>query len=184
MSFLTLQFPTSAQKRLPELDELKGLAILLVVLYHAGGTLAWGNLLHGDLGVDMFVIISAIGLTLGGSYPNARSFLLRRFSRIMPAYWLALAFYLVLNTHFLERKYTALNIGLHALGVHAFFGDQPLIREYVRYCLGRFFNLPQPTTLHLVGGMIVGFFITIELSMALRWLINALPLGRKEPTTP
>ena len=93
---LTLQLPAPAQKRLPVLDELKGLAIILIVLYHAGGVLVWQNLLHGDVGVDMFVIISGIGLTLGGSYTNAQSFLLRRFSRILPAYWVALAFYLSL----------------------------------------------------------------------------------------
>ena len=340
MPTLTLQLPATAQKRLPELDELKGLAIILVVLYHAGGTLVWQNLLHGDVGVDMFVIISGIGLTLGGSYTDARSFLVRRFSRIMPAYWVALALYWGLNSHFLQLHYSALDIGLHILGVHALFGDQyamsinasfwfitlilflyclycvlrpwlarpdrllfvgavisvalaviyftwnqpsvfghfalripgfylglligetikrgrleiplgwplglalfiwfyvpytqgiifysplvalavmlayshglrpalstggrtrlgkvlgffgvysleifvlhqPLIREYVYYCLGRFFDLPQPTPAQLIGGMIVGFFLTIELSILLRRLINALPFGHKGST--
>lgn len=337
MSVLTLQIPVPAQKHLPELDELKGLAIILVVLYHAGGTLVWQNLVHGDVGVDMFVIISGLGLALGGRYTDARSFLWRRFARIMPTYWVALAFYVVGNSHFLEHHYTAVNVGLHALGIHAFFGDQyamsinasfwfitlilflyglycvmrpwlaqpdwllflgaavsaglallyfkwnqpsvfghlalrvpgfflglligetlrrgrlelplgwplglalclffyvpytqgiifyspfvalalmlgysvglrpglsagvrtrtgailgffgrysleifllhqPLIREYVYYCLGRFFQLPQPTPAQLIAGMAVGLALTLVLSVELQRLISRLPFDRK-----
>ncbi|MEI6106015.1 MAG: acyltransferase [Opitutae bacterium] len=160
---LTLQLPAPAQKRLPVLDELKGLAIILIVLYHAGGVLVWQNLLHGDVGVDMFVIISGIGLTLGGSYTNAQSFLLRRFSRILPAYWVALAFYWALNSYFLQHHYTPLNIGLHFLGVHACFGDQYamgindsfwfitlILFLYCQYCIVRRW-LAQPDRLLVVG---------------------------------
>ncbi len=120
---LKLELPVVASRRLPEIDELKGVAILLVVLYHAGGTLVWANLLHGDLGVDMFVILSGIGLALGRPATGAREFFVRRFWRILPAYWIVLSAYWALNSHFLEKKYTALEVGLHYLGVHALFGD-------------------------------------------------------------
>ena len=41
---LRLKSPYSG--RLQILDELKGLAIILIVLYHAGGVLDWTNTLH------------------------------------------------------------------------------------------------------------------------------------------
>lgn len=106
------------------LDELKGLAILLVVLNHAGGTLVWQNLLHGDLGVDIFLILSGLGLALSGSDAGPGKFLTRRLLRIMPAYWVALSLFWVLNTHFLQLRYGPADVILHYLGLHAWFGDQ------------------------------------------------------------
>ena len=92
MPELKIELPSSIHGRLPVLDELKGLAILLVVLYHAGGVLVWQNLLHGDLGVDIFVILSGIGLTLSARTATEPTvtFMRRRLVRIMPAYWIAL----------------------------------------------------------------------------------------------
>lgn len=120
---LKLELPPVASRRLPEIDELKGLAILLVVVYHAGGTLVWRNLVHGDLGVDIFVILSGIGLALGRPAAGAREFFGRRFWRIMPAYWVTLTAYWALNSHFLQKQYSTAEITLHYLGIHAFFGD-------------------------------------------------------------
>jgi peptidoglycan/LPS O-acetylase OafA/YrhL len=125
MPALTLQVPALPPgTRLPVLDELKGLAILLVVLYHAGGVLVWRNLLHGDLGVDLFVILSGVGLALGGrADTGAWPLLRRRALRILPPYWLALTVFLVLNAHVLERRESVFNIVVHYLGIHAWFGD-------------------------------------------------------------
>jgi len=109
--------------RLPVLDELKGLAIILVVLYHAGGVLVWGNKLHGDVGVDIFVILSGVGLMLGSAAQDAGQFFLRRFKRIFPTYWVVLTAYVVANTHFLELHYSPTDLVLHFLGIHAWFGD-------------------------------------------------------------
>lgn len=122
-STLTLQAPVPAGGRLPVLDELKGIAIILVVLYHAGGVLTWNNHLHGDLGVDIFVILSGIGLTLGSGWPGTGTFFRRRLVRIMPAYWIALTVFLVANTYFLQLNFTPANIVLHYLGIHGWFGD-------------------------------------------------------------
>lgn len=123
MPQLTLQAPVPTGQRLPALDELKGIAMLLVVLYHAGGVLAWNNYLHGDLGVDIFVIASGIGLALSTHYPGAGPFLRRRLGRIMLAYWIVLTALWVLNSHFLQHTYTPTNLVLHYLGIHGWFGD-------------------------------------------------------------
>ena len=123
MAELKIELPAPVSGRLPVLDELKGLAIILVILYHAGGVLVWNNYLHGDIGVDMFVILSGLGLALGSRYTGARDFLVRRLGRIAPTYWIVLTVLLALNTHFLQKQYSWTDIGLHYLGMHAWFGD-------------------------------------------------------------
>lgn len=123
MPHLTLQISVPSERRLPVLDELKGIAILLVVLYHAGGVLLWNNHLHGDLGVDIFVLLSGIGVAYGASWNGTGPFLRKRLLRILPAYWIVLTAYLVLNTHFLQHHYTLTNVVLHYLGIHGGFGD-------------------------------------------------------------
>jgi peptidoglycan/LPS O-acetylase OafA/YrhL len=121
----TLRLPGGPRTgRIAAFDELKGLAILLVVLYHAGGALVWRNFLHGDLGVDLFVILSGAGLALGGSQNQpAGTFLFQRLRRIAPAYWIVLSAYAVANFFVLERRPTPLDLGLHFLGVHGWWGD-------------------------------------------------------------
>jgi peptidoglycan/LPS O-acetylase OafA/YrhL len=123
MPELKIELPSSIHGRLPVLDELKGLAILLVLLYHAGGVLVWQNLLHGDLGVDIFVILSGIGLALSPREEAPIAFLRRRLAGILPAYWIALTIFWLCNVHFLQLSYTPANIVLHYLGIHGWFGD-------------------------------------------------------------
>jgi len=123
MAELKIELPAPVSGRLPVLDELKGLAIILVILYHAGGVLVWNNYLHGDIGVDMFVILSGLGLALGSHYKDARTFLARRYLRLMPAYWVILTLYVVCNQHFLQHDYSVLNLTVHYLGIHALLGD-------------------------------------------------------------
>lgn len=123
MAELSITLPTPAAGRLPVLDELKGLAILLVVLYHAGGVLGWKNSLHGDIGVDMFVILSGLGLALSSQYRGAREFMTRRLSRIMPTYWITLTVFALGDYSFLQRHDSTVDLLLHYLGFHAWFGD-------------------------------------------------------------
>jgi peptidoglycan/LPS O-acetylase OafA/YrhL len=89
-------------RRIPELDGLRGLAILLVLFYHyvesspmlpsfvsSAGRLTWS-------GVDLFFVLS--GFLIGGTLLNARespnyfkAFYLRRAYRILPIYAVTLA---------------------------------------------------------------------------------------------
>jgi len=120
---LRIELPAPASGRISVLDELKGVAILLIILYHAGGVLVWRDTLHLEVGVDMFVILSGIGLTLSSTNEGSWRFLLRRFWRIYPGYWIILTSFLLADAHFLGLQFGTKDIVLHYLGVHAFFGD-------------------------------------------------------------
>jgi peptidoglycan/LPS O-acetylase OafA/YrhL len=121
---LRIELASPVRGRVGVLDELKGVAIMLVVLYHAGGVLILANPLHLELGVDMFVVLSGIGLALSSSSDGPGRFLCRRFLRIYPLYWLVLSAVLLGGRFILEiRYYTASDIALHYLGLHLLFGD-------------------------------------------------------------
>jgi peptidoglycan/LPS O-acetylase OafA/YrhL len=90
--------------RVPELDGLRGLAILMVILFHYVASVPHGSpqtlssklsqmLVLGASGVDLFFILS--GFLIGGILLNSRkseryfqTFYLRRFHRIVPVYYL------------------------------------------------------------------------------------------------
>jgi len=120
---LRVELPARSTGRILALDELKGVAILLVILYHAGGALVWSDTLHLEVGVDMFVILSGIGLALSTTEETAGRFLLRRMWRIYPCYWIILTGFLVANARFLGEHDGTKDVVLHYLGVHALFGD-------------------------------------------------------------
>jgi peptidoglycan/LPS O-acetylase OafA/YrhL len=123
MSPLRIGLPAPVRGRIAALDELKGVAIILVILYHAGGVLGLRDVLHGEVGVDFFVILSGVGLTLSARREGAGRFLLRRFWRIYPAYWIALTVFLVADACFRNTTFGTTDIALHYLGIHGWFGD-------------------------------------------------------------
>lgn len=110
--------PLTSTRRLPELDGIRALAILLVLYWHFGsnqftpqlgrytfyfyraGSLCWS-------GVDLFFVLS--GFLLGGILldnrhaPNLfKVFYIRRFCRIFPLYYLWMGiFALVIAFHYL-----------------------------------------------------------------------------------
>lgn len=90
------------------LDLLRGVAILLVVLSHCSAAargavpgLSWFAGEYGELGVQLFFIVSGytMMLTFGGKVDSAavRSFYIRRAFRIVPLFWIAIVFYLLIT---------------------------------------------------------------------------------------
>ena len=86
--------------RILELDALRGIAVLAVVFFHMtmGREEAKYGFKLGVTGVDLFFIISGfvILLTLEKT-KNWRSFLISRFSRLYPAYWICVTFTTILG---------------------------------------------------------------------------------------
>src|SRR5580693_5248857 len=123
MHSLELKVAGKVSGRVDAIDELRGLAILLVILYHAGGVLVWQNFFHGDVGVDIFVILSGVGIALSTRIETAGAFLRRRLFRVFPAYWIVLTAFLLGNIYLLHIPYTGFNVLVHYLGIHALFGD-------------------------------------------------------------
>jgi peptidoglycan/LPS O-acetylase OafA/YrhL len=85
-------------RRIPELDGLRGLAALAVVLYHAEPDLVP----YGWAGVDLFFVLSGYLITTViferlGDETFLRDFYRRRAVRIWPVYYLTLAAVLVVN---------------------------------------------------------------------------------------
>jgi len=89
----------TTRNRITELDALRGIAALSVVLYHFTMGRAAGNFVFstGCMGVDLFFVISGfvIFLTVNKT-PGIKAFAWNRFSRLYPAYWVAVSFTTVL----------------------------------------------------------------------------------------
>ena len=95
-------------QRNQSLDLLRGVAVLLVVLVHCAIS-ATGNVPgltafaheHGERGVQLFFIVSGytMMLTFGAKIDAdaTRSFYLRRAFRIVPLFWAAILFYLLIT---------------------------------------------------------------------------------------
>lgn len=116
----TLERATPAAARIPALDGLRGMAILLVMTFHAyqvtqglrGSNQNWidrvGNqvAMVGWIGVDLFFVLSGFLITGilwdSRSRPNYfRVFYLRRGARIIPLYYAFLAIYFGVLPHLL-----------------------------------------------------------------------------------
>jgi len=124
---------------LPQLDALRGIAILAVFVQHLGdrfGSLWEGGaralgpaapwvltaLHHAWWGVDLFFVLSGFSLSLGflsafdagGPPPDARTFLIRRAARILPGFFAALAVVIALRPEVARAPGFAAALTAHA----------------------------------------------------------------------
>jgi peptidoglycan/LPS O-acetylase OafA/YrhL len=105
--------------RIPELDGIRALAIVLVISVHVTGTLGIENFTQGQLGVDAFLLLSGFLLAYRHRDEQVRSFALRRLETIAPTYWVALAGLVVaLRVSSLPLPTTG-DLTTHLLFVHA-----------------------------------------------------------------
>jgi peptidoglycan/LPS O-acetylase OafA/YrhL len=91
--------PTSQRTYYPALDGLRGIAILLVVLYHNFNFISYFN--YGWLGVDLFFVLSGFLITdillkTIDTKNYFRNFYGRRVLRIFPLYYLSLLLFIVI----------------------------------------------------------------------------------------
>src|SRR5690606_1085154 len=86
---------TKTTQRYLELDALRGIATLMVVLIHY--TLRWSAyytiLKQSTTGVDLFFIISGFVIFMSLNYiSGSREFIVNRLARLYPTYWAAVTF--------------------------------------------------------------------------------------------
>jgi peptidoglycan/LPS O-acetylase OafA/YrhL len=89
---------TSTGRFVPEIDGLRCIAIISVVLYHLGGFLGWRVAEYGYRGVNLFYVISGFILGLPFAVQHLqqespvklKSYFLRRLTRLEPPYLLSL----------------------------------------------------------------------------------------------
>jgi peptidoglycan/LPS O-acetylase OafA/YrhL len=206
--------------RLDAIDRLRGLAIALVLIYHAGplawrlapyrsdGWLAWPALgwkwllvplLHfGFTGVHAFFVLSGFCIHLRAARtreaPHLRGFFLRRFWRIYPPYWIALAGFAILlrpsvsdfllhatMTHTLtERSFFSINPAFWSLATEEqFYLAYPLV-AWALARLGTRRVLAFALALSLLWRATVLAFVppTVENFLAWRVLVHGLFLPR------
>jgi exopolysaccharide production protein ExoZ len=137
--------------RLHQIDQLRGLAACGIMLFHfvsfQFGELPAESILGriGLYGVSLFYVISGIALghvygplTLAKAFPM-RSFLVKRFFRLMPLFILATLIALILS----KKDFSTLQIALNISGLFAFFdydggiatGSWSIGNEWVFYLL-------------------------------------------------
>lgn len=119
--------------RFQELDALRGLAAILVLLFHysatQGNSLDYTLFKYGVTGVDLFFIIS--GFVIFRSVTNAKNgweFLINRFTRLFPTYWTAVSFtfiIILINERFFLKTSTPdlWDVYLHNLTMFQFYFD-------------------------------------------------------------
>lgn len=157
-----MQQPKSAF--LPGIQYLRGFAALYVVVYHLNGDFDFPLLAYGYLGVQLFFVISGFIITYvhgqDRGVAKLKKFFVRRFTRIYPAYWVALlpvlVLFLVIPGIGLDWHRAPLNIIQNFL----------LIQNPERSILGVAWSLVYEIMFYAIFGLwVVGF------GLPLRWLL-------------
>jgi len=121
---LRVEFTHPAQNRFPAIDELKGLAIIIVVLSHARSVLPLlAETLRGEVGVDIFLALSGFLLAFSSTNESTRDFLRKKAWRILPTYWLALVFFATAKAVTIGSAQIE-SLGLHLFALHLFASPQ------------------------------------------------------------
>lgn len=103
-----MNIETPVRSHYPGLDGLRGVAILLVILYHNFGFIPFFN--YGWLGVDLFFVLSGFLITeilldTRNAANYFRNFYTRRILRIFPLYYLVLILFIMVFPLFKHFPY-------------------------------------------------------------------------------
>jgi peptidoglycan/LPS O-acetylase OafA/YrhL len=194
--------PSLLKQRIPELDGLRGFAILLVLVFHyisQEGVLSPGTLadrlqrfvIMGWTGVDLFFVLS--GFLIGGLLMDARNsasffktFYGRRFFRIIPIYYLWILLYAVLIGLAGNAITRVSNSGVRPpldLGIFSHF---LFLQNFVPVTLfglagawfGHLWSLAVEEQFYLIAPLVVRFTTERRLKWILGVAIMAVPLLR------
>ena len=188
------------QGRIPELDGLRGIAILLVFLLHyisdsAGGE--FGSFLYrfrsvfrmGWSGVDLFFVLS--GFLIGGilmgvrDSPNYfRTFYLRRVHRIFPIYYVWVSLYPLASFLFLRWFSSPIHVDatlIHRLPLYYFFAQTFVVLPQGTlgwYWLAVSWSVAVEEQFYIVAAPVVRFLTQRRLVIALIATIVVCPFLR------
>ncbi|HEY0701340.1 MAG TPA: acyltransferase [Candidatus Acidoferrales bacterium] len=188
--------PATPQTRIPQLDGLRGLAILLVLLYHytsiPGGhgstQLAQQIFAIGWSGVDLFFILS--GFLIGGILLDVRespnyfkTFYARRFYRIVPLYyaWIGIFFALAIFWPAPENRLEIWPETWRALPLYALFLQNSVKIHHAvlgTAWLGALWSLAVEEQFYLVVPLVIRFVSGRKLSLLLWGAVICTPLFR------
>jgi len=185
------------------IDALRGYAILAVLLVHSTQQVAPINLAfqrlasHGGRGVQLFYIASALTLCLSWQFRASleafpvRNFFIRRFFRIAPMFYVAMAFYLCL--YGFSPRYWAPNglewwyLPLTALFLNGYHpetltsvvpGGWSVAVEMNFYLVLPFLLLRLKTMKSLLAFLLLSLLLNVmDESASLRWAVAALSAG-------
>jgi peptidoglycan/LPS O-acetylase OafA/YrhL len=187
------------QSRIPELDGLRGIAILLILCFHfldvPGGQLAsplsrFQSLFRIDwIGVDLFFVLS--GFLIGGillkvrkSPSYFRTFYIRRFFRIVPLYYSWIFGYVLLvaiaGNHLSHHQATAPQVHM-SLSMQFFFVQNFAFDQNAGLAFAWFaatWSLAVEEQFYLVSPFLVRFLSTRSLTMVLGSAVLAAPFIR------
>ncbi|MCB5161501.1 acyltransferase family protein [Marinomonas algarum] len=83
-----------------DIQILRGISVLLVVLFHLG----FNSFQSGFLGVDVFFVISGFLMAVLYDHRDIKGFFKRRAIRLLPAFYVTIVFTVVCSTLFLTRN--------------------------------------------------------------------------------
>src|ERR1700682_758721 len=179
-------------RRIPELDGIRGIAIILVIgcHYEVFARQIWGLPKFGWVGVDIFFVLSgflitSVLLNLRGRDDSFRLFYCRRFRRILPPYIIFIALTYVLSAVLDDHSLSS----VRAVVKNAFFLQSfgALSKIVHQLASGRMWGLAHsslPYTVRgLTGGVSAGTFVLWALSVEeyfyLLWVPAVLWMNRK-----
>jgi peptidoglycan/LPS O-acetylase OafA/YrhL len=157
-------------KQIPSLNGLRAISIAIVIIFHAGfRNLGYANFPGGQLGVNIFFIISGFLITLllieeekVSKKISLKKFYLRRIFRIFPAYYFLLFTYYILQVtgvlHFTERSW---------IEAGSYSEDIPLPKADDNWEMGHLWSLSVEEHFYLLWPIIFKFLKAYRVRIAM-----------------
>jgi peptidoglycan/LPS O-acetylase OafA/YrhL len=165
--------------RIVELDSLRGIACIMVILYHYTSryfeifktpNIAFYKFSFGHLGVELFFMISGFVILMSiQKVTNGWEFLKKRFLRLYPSYWLAVFFTFIVVTFIglPGRESSIINALINLSMLHEFIG--------VPHIDGVYWSLSVELTFYLI--IFLSLFFSKTLFIKFGWILLVILSG-------